>query len=316
MDDQLKVSVLVPIYKVEPYLKRNLESIFNQTYHNIDYVFVNDGSPDSSLQVLNNIICQYGIDKSRYTIINHSYNQGIAASRVDCIANAIGEYVLFVDSDDWIEPVMIESLIKATDNGRIDIVGSDIMCDYDNGVVKYHHENYADSCRENMIRCLNYDINTVLWKLLIRRSLFDNFKIGPTNIGEDYIISIKLYYYAKSFKSIPKAFYHYVQYNQERLSFQTLRSINDHITCVREVEAFCRENRIYSDIVKEKLLLRKFNIKSNFLTKGLFDLESYKRVFPESEKVWRKIPYMRKEKIKFWLAEMKMYRIIKILMSI
>lgn len=316
MEQLLKVSVLVPIYKVEPYLKRTLDSVFTQTYQNIDYVFVNDGSPDNSLQVLNDTISQYGIDKSRYTIINHLHNQGIAASRVDCIAHATGEYVLFVDSDDWIEPIMVESLVKTTDDGRIDIVGSDIVCDYENDVIRYHHEDYADTCCENMIKCLNYDINTVLWKLLIRRSLFDNFKISPINIGEDYIISVKLYYYAKSFKSIPKAFYHYVQYNQERLSFQTLKSINDHIACVREVEAFFREKGIYTDIINEKLLLRKFNIKSNFLKRGFYDFESFSRVFPESDKVWRKIPYMWKEKVKFWLAEKKMYLIIKLLINI
>lgn len=313
MENQLKVSVLVPIYKVESYLKRTLDSIFNQTYHNIDYVFVNDGSPDNSLEVLNNTICQYGIDKSRYTIINHSYNQGIAASRVDCIANASGEYVLFVDSDDWIEPAMVESLINATDNGRIEIVGSDIMCDYDNGVIIYHHEDYADTCRENMIRCLNYDINTVLWKLLIRKSLFDKFKIGHINIGEDYIISIKLYYYAVTFRAIHKAFYHYVQYNQERLSFQILKSINDHIECVKEIESFLREKGILTDLVEEKILLRKFNIRSNFLTKQLRDIKTYRSLFPETNGIWRKIPYSNKEKLKFWMAENKLWWVLKLL---
>ncbi len=316
MEQQLKVSILVPIYKVEPYLKRTLDSIFTQTYHNLDFVFVDDGSPDNSLRVLNDTIHQYGIDRTQYTIINHPHNQGIAASRVDCIANASGEYVLFVDSDDWIEPIMVESLINATNNGRIDIVGSDIIGDYQDGIRKYHHENYAETCWDNMVRCLNYEINTVLWKLLIRRTLFDNFKIGKINIGEDYIISIKLYYYARSFKAIPKAFYHYVQYNQERLSFQTLKSIRDHIACVKEIELFCREQGIYTDLVEEKLLLRKFNIKSNFLTRSLFDLDSFNRVFPESNKVWRKIPYMWKEKIKFWLAEKKMYLLLKYLINI
>lgn len=313
MENHFKVSVLVPIYKVEPYLKRTLDSIFTQTYQNIDYVFVNDGSPDNSLQVLNDTIRQYGIDKSRYTIINHSHNLGIAASRVDCIAYASGEYVLFVDGDDWIEPIMVETLINATDNGLIDIVGSDIICDYDNGVVKYHHENYADTCRENMIRCLNYDINTVLWKLMIKRSLFDYFKIAPINIGEDYIISIKLYYYAKSFKAIPMAFYHYVQYNQERLSFQTLKSINDHILCVREVEAFCREKNVYTDLVKKKLLLRKFNIKSNYLTRRLRDIKAYNATFPEANGIWRKIPYSNKEKLKFWIAENGLWWVFRLL---
>lgn len=294
----------MPIYKVEQYLEKTLNSIFTQTYQNIDYVFVNDCSPDNSLQVLKSTIEKHGIEESRYTIINHEQNEGIAVSRADCIANAKGDYVLFVDSDDWIDPDMVQILLDATDNGGIDIIGSDIAGDYLDGKVAYHHEKYGETCRDNLIKCLNYDINTVLWKLLIRRSLFDNFTITPhVDIVEDYIISVKLYYYAKSFKAVPKAMYHYVQYNQARVSLQLRRSINNHIKGVHEVETFCREKGIYDDVVEEKLLLRKFNIKSNFLTKQLRDIKAYKTVFPEANRVWRKIPYSRKEKIKFWLAE-------------
>ena len=304
MDQKLKVSILIPIYKVEQYLEKCLDSIFTQTYKNIDYVFVNDCSPDNSLQVLKDTICKHGIDKNRYVIINHEQNEGIAVSRADCIKYATGDYVLFVDSDDWIEPDMVQTLLDATDNGQIDIVGSDISNDFLNGVVTYYNEKYAGTCRENLIKCLNYDITTVLWKLLIKRRLFDNFTITPhVDIVEDYIISVKLYYYAKSFKAVPKAMYHYVQYNQARVSLQRLKSINMHIKGVQEVETFCRDNNIFDDVVEEKLLIRKFNIKSNFLTKQLRDIKAYKTVFPEANRVWRKIPYSRKEKIKFWLAE-------------
>lgn len=304
MDQSIKVSILMPVYKVEQYLEKTLNSIFTQTYQNIDYVFVNDCSPDNSLQVLKDTIGKHNIEEVRYTIINHEQNEGIAVSRADCIANAKGDYVLFVDSDDWIEPDMVQTLLDATDNGEIDIIGSDIAGDHLDGKVTYHHEKYGNTCRENLIKCLNYDINTVLWKLLIRRSLFDNFTITPhVDIVEDYIISVKLYYYAKSFKAVPKAMYHYVQYNQARVSLQKLRSINMHVLGVKEVEAFCREKGIYDDLIEEKLLLRKFNIKSNFLTKQLRDIKAYKTVFPEANRVWRKIPYSRKEKIKFWLVE-------------
>lgn len=313
MNHNIKVSILMPIYKVEQYLEKTLNSIFTQTYQNIDYVFVNDCSPDNSLQVLKDTIGKYGIDESRYTIINHDQNEGIAVSRADSIANAKGDYVLFVDSDDWIEPDMVQTLLDATDNGEIDIIGSDIAGDHLDGKVTCHHEKYGKTCRENLIKCLNYDINTVLWKLLIRRSLFDNFTITPhVDIVEDYIISVKLYYYAKSFKAVPQAMYHYVQYNQARVSLQKLRSINMHILGVKEVEAFCREKGIYDELIEEKLLLRKFNIKSNFLTKQLLDFDTYKSVFPEANRVWRKIPYLRKEKIKFWLAEKGLFRTLEL----
>ena len=285
MGQNISVSILMPIYKVDQYLEKALISIFMQTYKNLDYVFVIDGSPDNSLKVLNNTINKCRIDSDRYTIINHEKNEGIAKSRSDCLAIAKGDYVYFVDSDDWIEKDAVEQMVSATKKGAIDIVGCDFMKDYQSGQT-----------------------------LLIRKQLFSHFLISPINIGEDYIISIKLFYYANSFVSINKAFYHYVQYNQNRLSYQSLRSINDHIKCVEEVERFIKEKGLLDDYVQHKLLLRKFNIKSNFvLNRMLLDENTFNNTFPEAKGVWREMGYSGKEKIKFWLAEHGYYVLLKLL---
>lgn len=314
MDLHIKVSILMPIYKVEQYLEKTLDSIFTQTYPNLDYVFVNDCSPDNSLQVLINTIKRYGINEERFTIINHEKNEGVAISRAECITYAKGDYVYFVDSDDWIEKDAIEQMVSATKYGTIDIVGCDFVKDYKNGTITYHHENYGKTCLDNLRKCIDYDIATVLWKLLIRKKLFMYFSINSINIGEDYIISIKLFYYAKSFVEIHRAFYHYVQYNQNRLSFQSLRSINDHIECVKEVEWFLKEKGLYDDDVQHKLLLRKNNIKSNFvLNKMLRNKKAFKRTFPEANGIWREMAYTRKEKLKFWLAENGLFIFLKLI---
>lgn len=315
MDPKIRVSILMPVYKVEQYLEKTLDSIFTQTYSEINFVFVNDCSPDNSLQVLKDTIHKHHIDNSQYTIVNHEQNEGIAVSRADAIAHAKGDYIFFVDSDDWIEKDTVEQMVSATKGGTIDIVGCDFMKDYLSGKPTYHHEKYAETCRDNMLKCLNYDIGTVLWKLLIRRSLFDNIIITPhVDIVEDYIISVKLFFFANSFVAVPKAFYHYVQYNQARVSFQTLRSINMHIKGVEEVEQFCRDQCLLDNEVQQKLLLRKFSIKSNFiLNKQIFDNYSYLNVFPEATGMWRAIPYSTKERIKFWLAEHHLAFILKLI---
>ena len=313
----LLVSVLVPIYNVEQYLGKTLDSIFTQTYQNVEYVFVNDCSPDNSLGVLKESINSHHIDESRYTIVCHEQNEGIAVSRADCIAQAKGDYVFFVDSDDWIEPDTVRQMVAATHGGTVDIVGCDFAKDYISGKTTYHTENYADTCRENMLRCLNYDIATVLWKLLIRRSLFDNITITPhVDIVEDYIISVKLYYFAESFAPLHKVFYHYVQYNQERVSLQTLRSITMHIKGVKEVEDFLNGKGLYDDVVRNKMNLRKFNIRSNFvLNKSLMDAEAYRNTFPETAGVWRQMNYSTKEKVKFWMAEHGLFPLLKLLLK-
>lgn len=311
------VSILVPIYNVEKYLYKCLESIASQTYEEIEYVFVDDCSTDNSLAVLKDFIASHHIPEERYTLVRHEENEGIAVSRADCIARAKGEYVQFVDSDDWIEPTMTQDLVEASHYGQTDLVGCYFVKDYLNSESTYHKEDYSLHCSENLLRSINYDISTVLWKLLIRRSLFEHITITPhVDIVEDYIISIKLFYFAKSFAIVDKYPYHYVQYNQGRVSFQTLRSITNHIKGVKEVEAFLDEQGLITHDVKQLLLLRKFNIKSNFLTRNLFDLEMYRKTFPESDKAWRDIAYSRKEKIKFWLAEKHLYPVLNLLVKL
>ena len=112
------VSYLIPIYNVEKYLESCLDSIFVQTYKNTEYVFVDDCSTDNSYEVLIATLRKNNISQDKYTIIRHLRNEGIAVSRADCIANAKGEYVQFVDSDDRIEPDMTETLIAATKNSQ------------------------------------------------------------------------------------------------------------------------------------------------------------------------------------------------------
>ena len=308
------VSILIPIYNVEKYLGKCLDSVFSQTYKNVEYVFVDDCSTDNSYDVLMSSIEQNNIPEYKYTIVSHKQNEGIAVSRADCIANAKGEYVQFVDSDDWIEPDMTETLVEATKSSQIDLVGCYFIKDFLSGKQTRHSENYSQSCAENLVLCINYDISTVLWKMLIRRSLFSNFTITPhVDIVEDYIISVKLYFYANSFAVVDKYMYHYVQYNEGRVSFQTLRSITNHIKGVKEVEEFLKTKELISQNISNLLNLRKFNIKSNFLTKNLFDIQAYRTTFPEADKVWRQINYSRNEKIKFWLAEKKLYFILRLI---
>ena len=315
MDNSLLISVLIPIYNVEKYISRCLESVFSQTYRKIEYIFVDDNSPDESVAILKDMILKYQINKDRYKIIRHNNNLGIAITRSDCINNAKGDYVYFVDSDDWIEANAVEMMVNATNCGDIDIVGCDYIDEYDNGKESYHHESYADTCRENMIRCLNYDVSPVLWKMLIRRKLFDLFIITPNiNIGEDYSISVKLYYYAESFKSLHEAFYHYVHYNHTKLSYQRKRSLEDHICIVKEVECFLQEKGVYDNVIENRLLLRKFNIKSNYiLNKMLMNENAFKSTFPEAKGMWREMNYSREECIKFWLAEHGFFSVLNLL---
>ena len=314
MKSSIKVSILVPIFNVENYIGKCLDSIFTQTYANVDYVFVDDCSKDNSVLVLKSKLSEYSIPKDKYTIICHTANQGIAQTRIDLLDKAKGDYIQFIDSDDWIEKDMISKMVEATDNGKIDIVGCGYNIQYNNGTSNRIIERYSDNPYDNMIGCINYDIATTLWKLLIRKSLFNNFYIcKDINIGEDYIISIMLYYYANSFATVNSPLYNYVHANNNRLSYAIKNSLLDHTAAVKKIEQFFKDRGLLNETIIHSLNLRKFNIKSNYLTNRAFDINKYKTTFPEANKVWRQINYSRNEKIKFWLAEKNLYFILNLI---
>ena len=313
MDKQLKISVLIPIFNAEKFLGKCLDSVFSQTYSPIEYVFVDNCSTDNSLAILEDKLTQYGISNDDYTLIKHAENLGIAVSRNDCIDNATGDYVLFVDSDDWIENDMVEQLVSVTSDGDKDIVGRDFYQEKPDGTTSYVWEPFSDNCHDNLLKALNYEISSVLWKLLIRRSLFSEIHFTPhLDIVEDYIVTIKLYQYATTFAAVHKALYHYVLY-QNSTSSKRLNSIISHVKGVTIIEDYLKREGLYSSEAEHRLLLRKFNIKSNFLTKQLLNYKIYEQTFPEAKGVWREMGFSRKEKVKFWLAENGMFSLLKMI---
>ena len=105
-----KVSVIVLIYKVEKYIERCARSLFCQTMQDIEYVFVNDCTPDCSIQILQSVIDEYPQRKSDIKIISHEKNMGSGVARNTGLEVADGEYIIYCDGDDWVDPDMYEKL--------------------------------------------------------------------------------------------------------------------------------------------------------------------------------------------------------------
>lgn len=119
-----RVSIVVPVYNVQEYLKRCVDSILAQTYENMEIILVDDGSKDSSGQICDN----YAEKDNRIRVI-HKENGGSNSARLAGVRAAMCEYICFVDSDDWIEPVMIEKMMEAAEREQADIVASGIYVD-------------------------------------------------------------------------------------------------------------------------------------------------------------------------------------------
>ena len=305
-DKFMKVSILVPVYNVEKYFARCLETLFSQTYSSIEYVFVNDCTPDKSMYVLQASLEKYPSRANPVKIIENKQNLGIAIVRNTLLENATGEYVLFVDSDDWIEVDAIEKFVDKALKSNADIVGCDYFEEYHDRQVLFK-QSYPSQHVEAMKAMTLLRIKGVLWKLFMRRELIvhNNIYFVPeVQFGEDYIFCCKLFFYAKSFSCVDEALYHYVQYNPNNYcSTDSGLRIESFSRAITIVETFYREKGVY-DILEKELLQRKFLSKSSYvLDAKKRDIKKWASYFPESNGAWRGLNYSLPNRIRFLLAE-------------
>jgi glycosyltransferase involved in cell wall biosynthesis len=313
MEQSVKVSILVPFFKVEKYVGRCVESLFTQTYQNIEYVFVNDCSPDKSMDVINEYIEKYGVAE-KCKIISHKKNQGISASRNDCLDNMTGDYFLFVDSDDYIDKDMIESLVEAAIKENADISGCGYIEEYADHSVQYP-QKYTNDHNEMLRAITLLTIKGVMWKLLVRSAIVTEHKdevrfIPDRNMVDDYLFCCQIFYYAQRFAGVDRCMYHWIQYNPNNYTHTTIFAVESQATAIRKTEQFYRGKGIY-DIVKNELLQRKFVSKLPLLfDKECIDVKRWRNLFPESNKVWRNMNFTPKNRILFLLALSPLYWVI------
>ena len=233
------ISIIVPIYNVEKYLRICLDSIEHQTYSNIEVLLINDGSPDASGE-----ICQeYVARDSRFHYFEKE-NGGLSDTRNYGIARAKGKFLTFIDSDDWVEPTYIEDLYNAALNNDSEIVVSN----YKRFDVKenhylvhvgddYYEENYEGEELINKLPLLerrDYAFTTS-WGILFSRSLFDNIKFPKGKLIEDSRTNYKLF--AKSSRStyINKCLYMYrIGREESIINTVTEKLLIDKLECVLE----------------------------------------------------------------------------------
>lgn len=199
------VSILIPVYNVEAYVSQCLDSIIGQTYHNLQIVVIDDGSTDESLS-----ICQeYAIRDNRIEIYCQD-NQGVAATRNHLLGKIKGDYVLFVDSDDWIEVDLIESSLNVALQHNSDIVNfqnvlNDTFCQ------KNTPELEIWTKEEAVFQFLRHiSFNGSLWNKLIRTSLLYNLSFdNRISYGEDALFCWYVLQRIQKVVRTPNQYYHH-----------------------------------------------------------------------------------------------------------
>jgi glycosyltransferase involved in cell wall biosynthesis len=177
MANNEKISIIIPVYNVSQYVNKTIESVCNQSYDNLEIILVNDGSTDSSIE-----ICEYFFQKDSRIVLINQKNQGLSGARNTGISHATGDYIGFVDGDDWIENDMYEILLNKSLEYNADIA----VCNY-KIIDKYSQiKKINDSFMKNStyffsetIKALNFIIysnNIVVWNKLYKRYLFNEIK--------------------------------------------------------------------------------------------------------------------------------------------
>lgn len=318
MEQKIKVSILVPFYNVEKYVGRCVESLFTQTYKNIEYVFVNDCTPDKSMDVINEYISKYDVSK-KCKIIVHDENKGISVSRNDCLDNMTGDYFLFIDSDDYIDKEMVELLVEAAMKENADISGCGYIEEYSDHSVEFP-QKYTNDHDEMMRAITLLTIKGVMWKLLVRSSIvtehISEVRFIPNrNMVDDYLFCCQLFYYAQRFAGVDRCMYHWIQYNPNNYTHTTIFAVESQAAAIRMVEEFYRGKGVL-DVVENELNQRKFISKLPLLLdRNCLDVKKWRNLFSESNVVVSQLYFSVGNKILFWIASSPFYRLIPLVYS-
>lgn len=215
------ISVIVPIYKAEKFLHRCIDSLLMQTFKDFELLLIDDGSPDQS-----GALCEEYAQKDCRVKVFHKENGGVGSSRQLGLENAQGEYLIYVDSDDWVELTYLEDLyVKAKEN-KADIVFCDFNRVYANRV-QVECVNPPQNSQDCIIAMLYGRLHAALWNKLIRRDLYKQHDIQfipGLNIMEDLAVLVRLAYFAQHFAYVDKKLYNYNKMNEEAC---TLNIFND-----------------------------------------------------------------------------------------
>lgn len=310
-----KVSVIVTIYNREKYIEKCVRSLMEQTLDDVEFVCVDDASTDASLLKLNRVLEDYPNRKSMVNIICLENNAGRAIARQIGIEHVKGEYVIHVDSDDWVDKDMLELLYTKAKETNADIVGCNLTHEYGTHQ-QIFKQSYSGDVEEDIRRLLNGRLFPSLCTSLTRTDLIKEHQITfPQGLdtGEDLLFNLSLYLVAHKVVGIDNPSYHY-RHTEDSGSFQhTEKSINSVIEVACRIETLMRETGNYEKYEKD-ILFRKFSMKCALVTDFKNDAYNKKwlNLFPETHSfIWKYKQFSWKRRVELWLAAHDMFKMAR-----
>lgn len=309
-----KVSVIVPIYKVERFIDKCASSLFEQTLDEVEFIFVDDASPDGSMDLLGKCIDRYPAMKNQIKIVCHAENKGLPAARNTGLAEATGEYVFHCDSDDFVEPDMLAALYEAAKEKDADIVWCDWFLSFE------HNERYmTQPSYETPLDALKGMLGGVMkftvWNKLAKRSLYvDNHIEFPTGygMGEDMTMMM-LFACAGKVAYLPKAFYHYVKLNTGSFT-QTFsdRHLVELKYNVQRISDYLHDK--FGDTLDKEIAYLKLAVKFPFLISNSSQkYRLWKEWYPEANKyIWGNKQLSLRSRIVQWCAWKGLFLMVRV----
>lgn len=247
-----KISVIVPVYGVERYMERCARSLFEQTLDDMEFLFIDDCTPDKSVEVLREVLEDYPLRKSQVVIHRMEKNSGQAVVRGWGIQHAKGEYVIHCDSDDWVDIDMYRAMYEKAIETNADMVVCDFVVTDGDSFNERKEACHTTNPMQFLENCLLRKDSWSLCNKLFKRHAYTHLVFPQHAMGEDMATTIQLVWKCQMMAYIPEPYYNYY-YNPN--SITKVRTIE---ACVRKYEQLLANAHIVLDFLEEKGLSEEF----------------------------------------------------------
>lgn len=297
-----KVSIIVPIYNVENYIEKCARSLFEQTFLDIEYIFVDDSTTDNSIEILKKILLEYPTRNNNSIIIRHDKNKGLPSARKTGLSVVHGDYILHFDSDDWAERTMICDMYDTAIKNDADIVSCDFRMVYTDRIVNYETIDFTEDKVNNLKRYISFGW-TVIWNLLVRKSIYLNNNINPLEgytYCEDFNLSVKLLLNSTKMIHLNKILYNYNKMNSSSIMHAlNEKTMNDEQILYTDIINYLKDKDLYN-VYEKQMGWRILKSKQEWMLKSC-DYDKFLDFHPESHKYIWSCPFINfKLKIMMW----------------
>lgn len=298
MIESPQISIIIPIYNVERYLRQCIDSILAQTFTDFELLLIDDGSPDGCPA-----ICDEYAGKDARIRVFHKQNGGVTSARNKGLDNANGNWIIYIDGDDWIEPTYVEELYNAAINNEADITICGFRFVYEDGSSIIEHPTIWDDNKQASLNRYIASIWTTACGSIQKSSLYkDNSIRSPKNITfcEDFHLMVRLCYFANKVISIDSPLYNYRQRSSSIVHSLNDKTWRDELSTYLEIIDFFRnqgELETYKKVMSWRTLKT-----SNGMTLDLSRFEEFKKYNPDKKDYIWDCPFIEfKLKILAWL---------------